>query len=182
MYIWIGLVFDKELEEYIRENCRKANTYNLCEQAFTLPQHISLKTSFYSENYLEVIDYLKTILNDKKPFDVEIKDITKINNSVIWLDIKESKELRDLHNLLNSGLEEKYNILLHGFDGNKFCFHSTLFQDNKISDEHNLMIERLKANIKLPIKAHIIEINFGISKNGEVGTYKVIDSLILNHK
>ena len=177
MYIWIGLVFDKKIEEYIRAICRRVNKGILSEQSFSLPQHISLKTSFYSEKYLEVIDYLKNILSDKDSFDVEINGITKINNAVIWLDIAETKELRDLHNLLNGKLAEKYNILQQGFDGDNFCFHSTLFQDNKINDEHEIIIKLLKNNIKLPLKTHITEINFGISENGKVGTYKVIDSL-----
>ena len=41
MYIWIGLVFNKKEEEYIRNICKKINeNYNLSEVSYTLPQHI----------------------------------------------------------------------------------------------------------------------------------------------
>ena len=57
MYIWTGLIFDKKDEDYIRKICKKINkNYSLSELSFTLPQHISLKTSFYYDNYNEIID------------------------------------------------------------------------------------------------------------------------------
>ena len=63
MYIWTGLVFNKNDEMKIRKICKKVNyDYNVSEQSFTLPQHISLKTSFYAENYIEIINYMKSIL------------------------------------------------------------------------------------------------------------------------
>lgn len=44
MYIWIGLVLEKDDENYIREICKEENkNFNINEQAFSLPQHISLK-------------------------------------------------------------------------------------------------------------------------------------------
>lgn len=179
MYIWIGLVFDKDTEKYIRDNCKSVNVYNLSEKSFTLPQHISLKTSFYCDNYIEVIDYIKKELSSTKYVDVTIDGITKINNAVIWLDIKETKELRELHNLLNTKLKEKYNIGLSGFDGESFHFHSTLIQDKEISDEHNILVLDLKKRIKLPLKALITKVCFGISLTGEVGTYQLKEELIL---
>ena len=65
MYIWTGLVFNKNDEMKIRQICKEVNCdYNVSEQSFTLPQHISLKTSFYAENYIEIINYMKSILKD----------------------------------------------------------------------------------------------------------------------
>ena len=57
MYIWIGLVFNKNDEDNIRNICRQINKeYNLSELSFTLPQHISVKTSFVSNDYIEIKD------------------------------------------------------------------------------------------------------------------------------
>ena len=63
------------------------------------------------------------------------------------------------------------------FDGDNFRFHSTLFQDSKISDKHDKMIEELSNEFKFPIELNIKEINLGIS---EVGTFKVYDKIELN--
>ena len=60
MYIWIGLVLEKDDENYIRDICKEENKcFNINEQSFTLPQHISLKTSFNANEYVQVIQYLK---------------------------------------------------------------------------------------------------------------------------
>ena len=184
MYIWIGLIFNKKDEEYIRSICKDINkNYNLDEVSFSLPQHISLKTSFYIDNYNEVINYIKKSLKENlSNIKVKINGITKINNGVIWLDIEENNKLRRIHNILNDELLNKYNIPLKGFDGDKFKFHSTLFQDKNIDESTNDIIEKLKINLKLPIILDINEVNFGLSNSGNIGTYKVYDTLILKRK
>ena len=180
MYIWTGLVFDRKDEENIRNICKKINNkFNLSELSFTLPQHISIKTSFVFDNYIEIKDYIKEILKNQKEFIINVLGVTKINNGVIWLDIEETEQLRNVHNLLNSKLKEKYNIPLSGFDGNKFHFHSTLFQDNKIGNEHQELIDEINNEFIFPIATTINEIDLGISETGSVGTFIVTDSIVL---
>lgn len=181
MYIWIGLIFDKEDEDYIRNKCREINKkYNLSEISYTLPQHISLKTSFYYENYKEVIGFIKNKLSNVFQLQVDVIGISKINNGVIWFDIEETEDLRNIHNLLNNELLNKYNIPLIRFDGDNFKLHSTLFQDSNISDKHNQMMNELLEVFKLPMRLNIKEINLGISEIGTVGTFKVCDKIELN--
>lgn len=183
MYIWIGLVVNKQDEDYIRNICKKINKkYNLSEVSYTLPQHISLKTSFYYEDYNNVINYIKNVLSNVPQLSVDIIGISKINNGVIWFDVEETRELRNIHDILNSELLNKYNIPLIKFDGDNFRFHSTLFQDSKISDEHNRMIEELSNEFKYPITLNIKEINLGISEVGIVGTFKVYDKIELKNR
>ena len=182
MFIWTGLVFDEKNEDNIRNVCREINKeYDLSELSFTLPQHISIKTSFITDNYIEVKEYIKEILKNQKRFNIRIIGITKINNGVIWLDIEETEELRNVHNLLNTKLKEKYNIPLSGFDGEKFHFHSTLFQDKNIADKHQTLVDKLNYELNLPMTLTINEINLGISEIGKVGTFKVIDSFSFEH-
>ena len=180
MYIWTGLVFNKNDEAYIREICKEINKkYKLDENSFTLPQHISLKISFDSEEYKDVIEYVKSILENQKRIRVKIIGISKINNGVIWLDVEENQELRRIHNLLNERLKETYNISLANFDGDKFKFHSTLFQDKNICDEHEKLISEITNKLKFPFELEMAEINFGISEVCTVGTFKLVDTLML---
>lgn len=180
MYIWTGLVFEKRDEEYIRKICKRINEkYGLREVSYTLPQHISLKTSFYYEEYKEVINHIKNVLYNTFPLSVTVTGISKINNGVIWFEIEETQELRNIHNLLNNELLSKFNIPLIKFDGEKFKFHSTIFQDSRISDEHNKIITELLNEFKVPFKLNIKEIDIGISEIGTVGTYKVCDKIEL---
>ncbi len=181
MYIWTGLVFDKKSEDNIRNICKEINEdYGLSELSFTLPQHVSLKTSFDIEDYTRVIEYIKKILSKQKSINLKICSITKINNAVIWLDLEENYELRKIHELLNSKLKEKFGIPLNGFDGENFHFHSTLFQDKNIKDEHEILVKRLNEKIYVPFEINVNEIDFGISEKGTVGTFIEVDSLSLN--
>ena len=182
MYIWAGLILNKNDENEIRKICKEVNyNYKVNEQAFTLPQHISLKTSFDVDNYKEVVDYMKSILKENlSSIEITITGISKLNNGVIWFDIEEHKELRKLHNMLNEKLLEKYEIPLIKFDGNNFQFHSTIFQDINIDEGLNDMVEVLKSKFKFPLVLKVNEINFGISEIGTVGTFRIFDKLIKN--
>ncbi len=180
MYIWIGLVLSKEDNDFIRSICKEINkNYNLDEASFTLPQHVSLKSSFYIDNYNEVVDYIKKLLSNISPFRINITGISKINNSVIWLDIEETQELRNIHNMLNDELLKKFNIPLIKHDGDIFRFHSTLFLDENISNEHDELVKELLDRFKLPIEFDINEINIGISPVEEVDAFKVYDKIEL---
>lgn len=177
MYIWTGIILPKKFETKIRNICRNINkNFNVSEQSFTLPQHISLKTSFNVSNYQEVIDFMKELLKDFNNTKIKIKDIGKING-VIWLEIEENSVLRNIHNLLNEKLFDKFNIPEIKFDGKNFKFHSTLFQDLENNDKLEIMYDELRKEIQFPIELDLDEINFGVSNIGKVGTYKVIDHL-----
>ena len=178
MYIWIGAVFPKEYENKIRNICRQVNRkYNVSELSFTLPQHISLKISFQSKEYKKIIEYLEEYLQDYKCFYVKIKNIEKIDNSLIWLNVEKNKRLMNLHNNLNKELQNKFNIGLNKYDGNNFKFHSTLFQDNESNNNNKLYKELFEYDFENIIK--INEIDIGISEEGKVGTYDVIKKIEL---
>lgn len=180
MYIWTGLVFDKKTEYEIRKICQQINEeFQISEQSFTLPQHISLKTSFNVLNYKEVIEYLKMILKDYESIDVELTGITKLNG-VIWIDVEENEKLTKIHDDLNKKLLEKFSIPLIKFDGENFIFHSTLFQDSQNNEKLEEIYKLLKKVLVFPLKLKFNEIDFGISKEGTVGTYNVYDKIIMN--
>ena len=182
MYIWIGLVLEKDDENYIRDICKEENKYfNINEQAFTLPQHISLKTSFNSNEYVTVIQYLKEELKDINAIELKACNLTIIDGKVIWLDIEENTFLRELHNKINLLLKEKFNIGLSGYDGENFKFHSTLFQETEYNENINKIGLVLKENMKIPFLVNIKELSFGISEVGRVGTYKVIEKIELKN-
>ncbi len=182
MYIWIGLVLEKDDENYIRDICKEENKiFNINEQAFTLPQHISLKTSFNASEYITVIQYLKEELKDINAIQLEVCNLTIIDGKVIWLDIEENTFLRKLHNKINFLLNDKFNIGLLGFDGESFKFHSTLFQENEYNENINKIGLVLKEKMKIPFLVNIKELSFGISEVGRVGTYKVIDKIKLKN-
>ncbi len=180
MYLWVGAILDSKTENIIRNVANKLNeNYGLSTVAFSLPQHISLKISFECDDYKKVIAFIKSHLCTISPFDVVIKDITKIDGSLIWLDIGENEVLRKIHNLLNDSLLKEFGIPLKSFDGDEFKFHSTLFFDSSINENHQALICDFKNQFSLPRKCKIKEINFGIAETLTAGEFSVVDSLIL---
>ena len=179
MYLWIGLGIDKENEEFIREYCKKINMkYKVNEQSFTLPQNISLKTSFDTEEYQNIINDFKNMFKNNKKMNLKVHDIEMVPG-VIWLNIKEKPELRKYHNLILNHLKEKYNIEKIGFDGENFKFHSTLFQDVDNKGKVSKLYENIDKDILINNELKINQIYFGISEVGKVGTYKVVDYIEL---
>lgn len=179
MYLWIGLGIDKENEEFIREYCKKINMkYKVNEQSFTLPQHISLKTSFDTEEYQNIINDFKNMFKNNKKMNLKVHDIEMVPG-VIWLNIEEIPELRKYHNLILNHLKDKYNIEKIGFDGENFKFHSTLFQDVDNKGKVSKLYENIDKDILINNELKINQIYFGISEVGKVGTYKVVDYIEL---
>lgn len=179
MYLWIGLGVEENKEKEIRAYCKEINkNYGVNEQSFTLPQHISLKTSFQTDDCKTIINDLKSMFSKNNKMTLEVQDVEMVP-CVIWLNIKETEGLRNYHNTILNYLKNKFNIGKIGFDGDTFKFHSTLFQDvdnkelvsdlyNKI-DKNKLMINELEVN----------RIYFGLSEIGKVGTYEVVDCIDL---
>ena len=179
MFLWIGLEIDKENEEFIREYCKKINMkYKVNEQSFTLPQRISLKTSFNTEEYLNIINDFKNMFKKNKKMNLKVHDIEMVPG-VIWLNIEEIPELRKYHNLILNHLKDKYNIEKIGFDGENFKFHSTLFQDVDNKGKVSKLYENIDKDILINNELKINQIYFGISEVGKVGTYKVVDYIEL---
>ena len=152
--------------------------YNVSEQSFTLPQHVSLKQSFKTDDYKNIIFDLKNYFKNMKQFELKISDIGNIPG-VIWLEIEENEILRKLHNDILNLLKDKYNINKIGFDGETFKFHSTLFQDVDNKEKINNLYEVIDKELLKNNNIIANRIYFGLSEIGTVGTYKVIDEIEL---
>lgn len=140
MYICIAIITDN----IIQNNSRKI-AYNLSQRsrigtlASRLPQHISLKQSFRVDNIVEIEKYFDLFAKQMKSFEVTISKIDlclmrskNINTQILWYDVKESTELRELHDKLNRELSDKFSVEKQGYDGDTFKFHSTIaFDTNK---------------------------------------------------
>lgn len=126
-----AVLVDNEIHNYSRKLAfdfdRKYNTGFI---AAKLPQHITLGPVFEVKNLEEVEEFFDYVAENLKPFEVLVTNIDlKIFGDkeegfgVMWMDIKESKELRGLHNTINKYITE------HSLDtdnNEKYHFHSTI--------------------------------------------------------
>jgi 2'-5' RNA ligase len=126
-----ALLLDNDIHNYSRKLAfdfdRKYNTGFI---SASLPQHITLGPVFEVKNIEEVEDYFDYVAKGLEPFEVVVTDIDlKILGDeedgfgIIWMNIKESLELRGLHNTIHKYITEH----LWDTDNNdKYHFHSTI--------------------------------------------------------
>lgn len=175
MYIWVALDTSEALSAVRSRAILENLTVGLSEVAFSLPQHISLKISFYVDDCIAeaVIEsltaFFKTIPQmPVRPLMPEEKE------GLLWVKIEESDYLISLHVALDEKLFREFGVTPHPFD-RAFLFHSTLFQDadqGKIS----LMAERIS---DLVFSEEILPQGFliGVSESGRAGSYQVVKTI-----
>jgi len=171
MYIWVGCKLPEDFERRIRSLCLEQNkSLGLNTAAFSLPQHVSLKISFQSERYKEILDYLEAFLSGQSPFSLHIRSAEQADN-ILWLPVEENQQLQQLHEQLDAQLEQDFGITQHEFD-KCFLFHSTLFIDDD-TEKLSQMCRRLE---KLPIEQDLQVDTFllGLSENNKPGEYRIV--------
>ncbi len=174
MYIWIACDVSKSLD-HIRELCKEKNkSLGICDVAFTLPQHISLKISFEVPDNIapRVIDDVSAYLSMERAFSLSAPR-PELFGSILWLKFEDSEILSRMHRDLDSLLLGKYAIPQHEFD-KSFLFHSTLFIDG----EKNLLpMFEYVLTLGLPGKVDVSSFIIGTSDSGQAGTYSVIKTI-----
>jgi 2'-5' RNA ligase len=171
MYVWIGCKLPESFETEIRSLCLKQNeALGLDTVAFSLPQHISLKISFETAAHEAVLEALTAFLSTQQPFSVRIEDPAQ-NGNILWLPTEENSVLRQLHDRLDTLLQDRFDIPQHAFD-KAFLFHSTLFIDENVEK-----ISKMSEYLQVRSIARVLTVDtflLGISETGKAGTYRVV--------
>lgn len=171
MYIFLAIDVDDQFAEIKNKANIVDKSIGFKNSCFTLPLHISLKTSFkidvsiFDDVIEEVINYYLSI----QPFKIDIYRLEMYDN-IIWIRICRNDHLDKVHDDLNKKLLEKYNIKLHEYDLD-YKYHTTLFMDNNnnnIRSAYNLI-----NRIKLPQNIMANQFIIGVSETGELGSYSV---------
>lgn len=173
MYIWAGCKLPEGYSEYVRSICNDLNQdIGLDTAAFSLPQHVSLKISFFTddEKAQTVLDFLAAFLSEQAPFSLTVTEAEQLEG-ILWLRIAENTRLQFLHEQLDSLLEARFQIPQHPLD-RCFVFHSTLFQDSR-TEKIGEMLQKLQGisfSQTLPIDTLLL----GVSTDGTPGTCKIV--------
>lgn len=171
MFVWIGIDVDNQLEEVKAFTRRAEESIGFDHSNFTLPFHISLKTSFEvdSDVYPHVIDTILDYFEQIEPFDVDVSGI-EYHDTIVWIRMSESLTVNRIHDDLDRIMLERFGVPRHEYDLD-YMFHTTLFMDEnkqKISKAY----ERVK-DASIPSRLHARKLLIGASETGALGTYKV---------
>ena len=171
MFLWVGCKLPEAFEQEIRQHCLSLNReIGLNTVAFELPQHISLKISFQTEEPEAVADFLAGFLAKQQAFSVRISRAEQ-NGTILWIPAEENDTLRHLHTQLDALLEDRFAIPQHPFD-TCFLFHSTLFMDPE--EEKIRVMNSLLADYPLARELTVDTFLLGASETGKPGTCRII--------
>lgn len=172
MYVWIGCALPDDFSRDIRRLCLERNRLiGLDESAFALPQHISLKISFDAgERWEEILDFLTSLLARERLFYVNLCAVEQAVG-ILWIPATENPRLRELHENLDSLLEQSFGIPRHPFD-RRFFFHSTLFQDPDSEKLRRMLACLAGAVPDTPLKVDTFLL--GLSPDSSPGSYRVV--------
>lgn len=133
-----------------------------------LPMHVSLKKGFEIDpkDFGKCVSSICGIYSTIRPFPVEVEGL-ELSSGIIWLRLKESRRLFDIHaTLAEMGLKD-FGIEPDDLDY-IFKYHSTIFMD-KTADLRPAFDEISK--VKLPKQIMVREFIVGTTVDGRPESY-----------
>ncbi|HEU0291680.1 MAG TPA: 2'-5' RNA ligase family protein [Anaerolineales bacterium] len=107
----------------------------------SLPPHVSLKQPFGIKDLPALEEYMAELAGSIRPLEVTLTDLQVIPVSaagtaygLLWIDVEETPELRNLHNRLNDELNQRFGHTPADFDGEQYQFHMTVMMGGQPVD------------------------------------------------
>jgi 2'-5' RNA ligase len=100
--------------------------------AAQVPAHITLKQPFEIADISLVEAYFDRFAAGMLPFDIDLTAVEVQSGNrpdgagIVWLAVRETQHLRDLHDRLNLELTERFAATRAPFDGPDYKFHATV--------------------------------------------------------
>lgn len=159
--------------------------YRTGTRHISLPPHISLKQPFPIGDLPALEDYMAELASSIQPFDVrltelQVKPISSGGTTygLLWIDVEETPELRNLHNRLNDELNQRFGNTPADFDGEQYHFHMTVMLGGQTVDIYRKFYSEIP-NPKLNLQFTVKELGMFVYEepmgpNGEYLCYKIL--------
>lgn len=140
--MWVSAILSKKDNDDISKICLDNNTdIKLSDRFFRFPLHISLKRTFYTDDYLTIKNDLKKLINQSNPIIIQDLKLMR-NKDMLWLDFDNKDAIISLHQKIDELLFQKYKIPIDEYDKNYYP-HITIFRDDDI-DKLEMMFNRIE--------------------------------------
>ena len=162
--MWVCAIAPEEFREKVTRLCLAENvSIGMPENVFKLPLHISLKKSFYTEDFDSVKDDILKMVNSIGRFCCYIDKID-LYRDMLWLSLINDGGLRYLHEELDRLLEAKHGIPISRHD-RAFQPHISLFTRGT-QEQMRMMYNRLKGQ-QIGRELEISQLVIGASGHGD---------------
>ncbi len=98
-----------------------------------LEPHVSLKQPFKVADLAELEAYMNRLAASIQPFEIQLTELQAIpitwdgfETGILWLDVEQTKHLRDLHFRVNQELIDLLGPTPADHDGDEYHFHMTI--------------------------------------------------------
>jgi 2'-5' RNA ligase len=150
-----------------------------------LPPHISLKQPFVISNLDLLEEYMDELAKSITPFEVNITEIQirsipfeGIEFGLLWIDVQEADDLRQLHDRLNKELSQRFGNTRADFDGAAYHFHLTVMIGGQPVDMYRKFYNGLsetKVNLQFTVSELAMFVyDEPMRPQGEYLTYKIL--------
>ena len=109
----------------------------------SLPPHISLKQPFRITDIFALEEYMDELAGSIDPFEVGLTELQILpmvfegtEYGILWLDVSETEELRQLHDRINDELSQRFGNTRADFDGSAYHFHMTVMIGGQSMDAY----------------------------------------------
>lgn len=123
-----------------------------------LPPHVSLKQPFNVPDLPALEKYMEELVASIQPFDVTLTELQAVpiffddvEYGILWIDVEETKLLRELHNRLNHDTNLLFGDTKADFDGDAYHFHMTVMMCGQLMDichKYQSDIQHSKVNLR----------------------------------
>ena len=147
--------------------------------------HVSLKQLFEIEDLARLEAYMDEFAQTIHPFTIRCTELQLVptilegmETGILWLDVEESVDLRQLHDRLNRELAQRFGNTRAAFDGLEYHFHMTVMMGGQpIEVYRRVYAEIAERTVNLKFEANTLAMfvyDEPLCLNGNYMTYKIL--------
>ena len=151
--------------------------------AASFPPHITLKLPFRLSNLADLETYFDHLAASTSPVEIALTRLELqatvvggVDRPVLWLAVREHRDLRDLHHRINQELAARFEDTQAAYDGTDFRFHATLAVGGQPMEVYQRIYAEYK-NINVNVRYTATQIGLAYSDcDGKEGliTYRIL--------
>lgn len=120
-----------------------------------LSPHISLKQPFDISDLDLLGKYMAELAGSITPFDVRLTQLELVDatidgkdTGILWLNVRETKILRELHHRVHEELTTRFGNVASAFDGEQYHFHMTAAIGGQPIEIYRRILDEFSSQLK----------------------------------
>lgn len=181
-----ALLANREVYNWVRKLAWEIHqTYRTGTLHCRLPPHISLKQPFAITDLAALEAYMEELAATIPPFIVQLPELQlEIGNfngmefGIVWLNVRETAMLRQLHNRLDQELAQRFGNTQANYDGPDYQFHMTVMMGGQPVEVYRKLYEEIaerRVNLQYSVQELAMFVyDEPMGPQGEYLTYKIL--------